>query len=384
MRLTTRYELASELREKYWAGGRQERGRILDHLCAVTGYNRKYAISVLRGRQRRRAWRRRRRRVYDSEVEAALKVLWEASDYVCAERLQPFLPDLLDLLERHGDLQVSQEVRDKLSQISLFSVERLLRRFRGQLLGRRFSTTKPGTLLRREVPVLISSWEEDQVGFLEMDLVAHCGDSAAGEYVNTLSTIDLASGWSERVGVMGKSQKAVFAGLQQVREQLPFQLRGLHSDNGSEFLNGLLLEYCRAEQIAFSRSRPYRKNDNAHIEQKNWTLVRKLVGYQRLDTEAQLAWLNALYRELLRPYNNCFQPVMKLVAKERQPDGRIRKRYDVPKTPLQRVLASGATLPDRIQPLVELYTAVSPLALKRQIDRRLAALPAHLEVEISA
>lgn len=183
---------------------------------------------------------------------------------------------------------------------------------------------------------------------------------------------------------MGKSQKAVFAGLQQVREQLPFQLRGLHSDNGSEFLNGLLLEYCRAEQIAFSRSRPYRKNDNAHIEQKNWTLVRKLVGYQRLDTEAQLAWLNALYRELLRPYNNCFQPLMKLVAKERQPDGRIRKRYDVPKTPLQRVLASGATLPDRIQPLVELYTAVSPLALKRQIDRRLAALPAHLEVEISA
>jgi hypothetical protein len=170
----------------------------------------------------------------------------------------------------------------------------------GQRGGRRLSTTKPGTLLRRKVPVLISAWEEDRVGFLEMDLVAHCGDSTAGEYVSTLSTIDLASGWSERVAIMGKSQKVVFGGLQQIREQLPFELRGLHSDNGSEFLNGLLLEYCRAERIAFSRSRPYHKNDNAHVEQKNWSLVRKLIGYQRLDTEAQLAWLNALYQELLR------------------------------------------------------------------------------------
>ncbi|HEX2647669.1 MAG TPA: DDE-type integrase/transposase/recombinase [Candidatus Dormibacteraeota bacterium] len=385
MRLTTRYELAAELRGRYYAArGRKERSQILDQFCAVTSYNRKHAITVLRGRQLKPARRRRRARVYDGKVEEALKVLWETSDYICAERLQPFLPDLLQLLERHGDLHVNDQVREKLGRISPATIKRLIRRFRGELLGRRLSTTKPGTLLRREVPVLISAWEEDRVGFLEMDLVAHCGDSTAGEYINTLSVIDLASGWSERVAIMGKSQKAVLAALRQIREQLPFELRGLHSDNGSEFLNGPLLDYCRAQRIAFSRSRPYHKNDNAHVEQKNWSLVRKLIGYRRLDTRAQLDWLNALYEELLRPYNNCFQPVMKLIAKERQPDGRIRKRYDVPQTPLQRVLASGVTLADRIRPLVELYTAVSPLNLKRQIDRRLAAMPAHLEVEISA
>jgi transposase InsO family protein len=175
----------------------------------------------------------------------------------------PLLADLAKLLERHGDLRLSHEVREKLGRISVSSVKRLVRRFRGELLGRRLSTTKPSTLLRREVPALISTWEEDRVNFLEIDLVAHCGDTTAGEYVNTLSTVDLASGWSERVAVMDKSQKVVFAALKRIREQLPFELRGFHSDNGSEFRNGMLLGYCRAEKIAFSRSRPYRKKDNA-------------------------------------------------------------------------------------------------------------------------
>ncbi len=385
MRVKERYELAGELRDRYAAAGRLERSEILNGFCLATRYGRKHAIKVLRGRARKPVGPgRRRQRRYGLAFRQGLKVLWEASGYICSDRLQPFLPALLPLLERHRQLDVGPVTRDLLLSASVATVERNLVDLRRGLVARKLSQTKPGSLLRRQIPVVVGRWKElDQPGYLEIDLVSHSGESAAGKWIYTLCATDLSTGWTERVGIMGNGQAGVMAALEQVRAQLPFPLLGLHPDSGGEFINWQLFAYCQEYRIAFSRSRPNHKNDNAHVEQKNWTLVRRLIGYQRLDTPSQLAWLNQLYTDLLRPYNNCFQPVMKLVKKERV-GPRIRKVYDRPTTPLQRLLNAGAADADKITSLVGLYTGVSPLTLKRQIDRRLAAMPAALEVTKSA
>jgi transposase InsO family protein len=320
-----------------------------------------------------------RRRRYGLEFQHALKVLWEASGYICAERLQPFLRPLSSLLVRHGQLEVTPELEKQLRSASASTVERNLRplrRERRDLLARRMSQTKPGTILRKEVPVVVGQWKElDRPGYLEVDSVSHSGESATGEWIWTISATDLSTGWTERVPVMGRTQEPVVAAMQRICRQLPFPLLGIHPDNGHEFLNRRLINWCREEGILMSRSRPHHKNDNPHVEQKNWTLVRRLIGYQRLDTDWQLTWLDEFYTDLLRLYNNCFQPVMKLIGKEHRATGQPRKRYDTPTTPLQRVLASGAADLIKVKSLVELYSSVSPLTLKRQIDRRLAAMP---------
>jgi transposase InsO family protein len=386
MRIRERYELAVELGWSYQQAGRKERGRILDAFCLATGYSRKHALRVLRGthRRRRHGVPRARRRRYSFEFQQALKVLWEASDYICAERLRPFLRPLSLLLMRHGQLEVTPELEKQLRMVSTSTVERNLRQLRREhrdLFERRMSQTKPATLLRHEVPIVVGQWKElDRPGYLEVDSVAHNGGSVVGKWIWTISVTDLCTGWSERVPVMGRNQEPVLEAMQRIRQQLPFPLLGIHPDNGAEFINRRLINWCRDEGIQISRSRPFHKNDNAHIEQKNWTLVRRLIGYQRLDTTWQLNWLDEFYTELLRPYNNCFQPVMKLVGKEHRADGRPRRRYDTPTTPLERVLASGSADLARVRPLVELYRSVSPLTLKRQIDRRLMTMPLNRKV----
>ena len=387
MRVGDRYELAAELADRYRSGSRRERTAILDGFCLATGYHRKYAIAVLRGRRRvvvrRRVARARR---YGAEFQRALVLAWEASGYVCSERLQPFLPELVPLLEQHRDLHLEDATRALLLQASVSTVERALAPKRKHLVGRRMAQTKPGTLLRRQIPALVGSWKaEDVPGYLEIDLVSHSGEYASGTFLYTLSTVDLATGWTERIPLLGKGQLGVVAGLDRIREQLPFALRGLHPDTGSEFINFHLFDYCKERGIEFTRSRPYHKNDNCHVEQKNWTLVRRLIGYDRLDTPAQQAWLDAFYTSDLRPFANCFQPVMKLVGKE-SVGQRTRRLYDTPKTPLRRLLDDYASHVDmnRLHPLTELYTGVSPLTLKRRIDRRLAALPVHLGAHASA
>jgi transposase InsO family protein len=382
LRVGERYELARELRERYAAADRGGKAQILDAFCLATGYGRKHAIKVLRGRRRqlRSKARQLRRRTYGLAFRQALKVLWEASGYICSERLQPFLPDLLPLLERHGQLVIDDDTRGLLLRTSVATVERNLVELRRGLVARKMSQTKPGSLLRRQIPVVVGQWKAlDRPGYLEIDLVSHSGEHAAGRWIYTLCATDLSTGWTERIGIMGNSQATVIAALEQVRQQLPFPLLGIHPDSGGEFINWQLFAFCEERGIAFSRSRPRHKNDNAHVEQKNWTLVRRLIGYQRLDTPSQLAWLNQLYTELLRPYNNCFQPVMKLIKRETAGQ-RVRKVYDRPTTPLQRVLLSGQTDAKKVSALVDLYSRTSPLTLKRQIDRRLAAMPAALEV----
>ena len=387
MRVGDRYELAAELADRYRSGSRRDRTAMLDAFCLATGYHRKYAIAVLRGR-RRVAVRRHvaRARRYGPDFQRALLVAWEASGYVCSERLQPFLPELVPLLEQHQHLRVDDTTRELLLQASVSTVERALAPKRKSLVGRRMAQTKPGTLLRRQIPALVGSWKaEDVPGYLEIDLVSHSGEYAAGTFLYTLSTVDLATGWTERIPLLGKGQTGVVAGLDRIREQLPFRLRGLHPDTGSEFINFHLFHYCKDRGIELTRSRPYHKNDNCHVEQKNWTLVRRLIGYDRLDTPDQQAWLDAFYSDDLRPFANCFQPVMKLVGKETIGQ-RTRRLYDTPKTPLRRLLDDYASHVDlnRLRPLTELYTAASPLTLKRRIDRRLAALPVHLGAHESA
>lgn len=381
MRIRERYELAVELGWSYQQAGRKERGRILDAFCLATGYSRKHGLRVLRGTHRRRRFgvRRARRRRYSFEFQHALKVLWEASGYICAERLRPFLRPLSLLLVRHGQLELTPELEGQLRMVSTSTVERNLRQLRREhrdLFERRLSQTKPATLLRHEVPIVVGQWKElDRPGYLEVDSVAHSGGSVVGKWIWTISVTDLSTGWSERVPVMGRNQEPVMEAMQRIRQQLPFPLLGIHPDNGHEFINRRLINWCHDEGIQISRSRPFHKNDNAHIEQKNWTLVRRLIGYQRLETTWQLNWLDEFYTELLRPYNNCFQPVMKLVGKEHRADRQPRRRYDTPTTPLQRVLASGSADLTKAKTLVEFYSSVSPLTLKRQIDLRLMAVP---------
>jgi hypothetical protein len=376
MRIGERYQLAAELRERYWAAGRRERGQLLDAFCLATGYNRKYATSLLRGRRRKpRVLRRVRRKRYGKAFQSALAVVWEASGYICAERLQPFLGDLLALLEAHDQLNPESETKALLLSASISTIERNLVALRRSphWHRRRLRLT---TRLQREVPIRVRNWrQQGRPGFLEIDLVSHSGPWPAGDWIYTLSATDLETGWTELVPVLTKGKYEILSGFTRIRDQLPFPLLGVHIDNGFEFLNETLVGYCRRHRIALSRGRPFHKNDNPHVEQKNGYLVRRLVGNLRLDSADQLAWLDRLYTELLRPFNNCFQPVMHKVGQVQVGD-HLRRLHDTPKTPLQRLIETDAAKPHRIQDLVSLYSSVSPLTLKRSIDRHLKAMPA--------
>lgn len=263
MRIKERYQLAAELKERYWAAGRRERGAMLDAFCLTTGYTRKYAISMLRGRQRKpRLVRRPRQRHYGKTFQADLAMLWEAAGYICAERLRPFLPDLMQLLESHRQLSLSPERRDLLLAASTSTISRNLVHLRQQLRWPQRSL-RPPSRLHREVPIRVRNWRlEGRPGYLEIDLVSHSGPWASGDWIYTLSGTDLETGWSELVPVMTKSQREVLAGLVRLRGQLPFPLLGMHIDNGHEFLNAAMVDYCREHEIELSRGRPFHSDDN--------------------------------------------------------------------------------------------------------------------------
>jgi hypothetical protein len=267
-------EYAKELRVHYAVAAKKDKGKMLDQFTMLTGCHRKAAIRLLRREGQAKVKRRRGRpRGYGHEVSSALRAVWEATDRLCSKRLHPFLPEILSALKRHGEVSMTPEVEGQLCRISPATIDRLLRPYR--LVGGRrpFATTKPGSLLKHSIPIrTFTDWEENSPGFLEVDLVAHCGDSVEGFYLTTLTTVDVASGWSECMGVWGKGQQRVRAAIHRVRQRLPFPLLGLDSDNGSEFINHYLFNYCRDEGITFTRSRSYKKNDSCHVEQKNWSV----------------------------------------------------------------------------------------------------------------
>jgi hypothetical protein len=376
-----RQAVVAKTASRYQRSSKKEKGSILSELVEVTEYSRVYARRVLRQHgQRIKQGKhslladvrvhssRRRAPYYDEQVRTALVKIWRVMDYICGKRLQPALAELVTVLERHNELRCDRLTREKLLQVSAATIDRLLRveRRKHELRGK--GRTKPGTLMKHQIPIrTFAEWDEQQPGFGEIDLVGHEGGLAAGDYCQTLDLTDVATTWTETIAVRNKAQSHVFAAIQKVRKNLPFPLLGLDSDNGSEFINDQLLSYCRQEKITFTRSRPYRKNDNCFVEQKNYSIVRRAVGYARYDTEEQCELLNELY-SYLRLYTNFFLPTMKLKSKERV-GSRVKKCYDQALTPYQRVLQSplvGKAAKDRLRAK---YVTLNPAALKRKIER---------------
>jgi hypothetical protein len=357
----------------------RRKGLILDQFTADTGYGRSYARTVLRnfGRRSRAGTRsyvgvkgtgkRGRKREYDEKVREPLVKIWKILDYPCGKRLAPVIGEMVGVLSRFGELAVPAETAEKLSRIGASTIDRLLapERQRNELRGR--GHTKPGTLLKKQIPIrTFAEWDETAVGFTEIDLVGHDGGNAAGEFLFTLVMTDIASGWTEARAVRNKAQVWVFEALRHIRAELPFDLLGIDSDNGSEFINSHLLAYCRDERITFTRSRPYRKNDACFVEQKNYTVVRRHVGYQRLTGTGELALLDRLYRSL-RLFVNFFQPSMKLATRERY-GSKVVKTWDKAATPYRRLLSSPDISDERKRLLTAQYETLNPAALMRAIE----------------
>lgn len=366
-------ELLETIRLRYLQASKAEKQKILDEFTAATGYHRKYANRVLKhGRPRPPRKPKGRKAVYRGEVVQVLTQIWEIYGCICSKRLHPFLPEGVKVLERCGELCLSAETKALLLSMSRATIDRCLRPVRVKR-PHGLSTTKPGSLLKQAIPIrTFTPWDEEQPGFMEIDLVAHCGESTVGQYLNTLTCTDLGTGWTEILALPYRSQTAVRDALHTMRPNLPFPLRGIDSDNGSEFINDLLYRYCQEEHITFTRSRPYQKNDQAHVEQKNWSVVRHTVGYDRWESEEEYALLQSIYQDL-RLYINFFQPVLKLIAKERVGRQTIR-RYDTAQTPYQRVLArQDISLKSKAR-LTYQYVQLNPVTLRRAIDEKVARL----------
>jgi hypothetical protein len=362
-----RREYLARMRERYELAEKAVKSRLLDEVCEVTGYHRKAAIRLLRRPARRRARRRGRPRRYGPTVVGPLRQIWEAAGYPWSIRLQALLPAWLPWATRRW--KIPREVTEKLRTMSPRQMDRCLQPFKKELRKRQYGRTKPGTLLKHQIPLKTDRWDVQVPGFTEIDLVAHSGDRADGEFLHSLNLTDIHTTWVETRAVMGKSQHFVQEALEQMRQQLPFRLCGIDSDNGSEFINHHLHAYCGTHAIQFTRGRPYKKDDNAHIEQKNWTHVRKLLGYVRYDSRPALTAINALYDDL-RLLQNVFLPSVKLIEKRRI-GARIRRQYDAPQTPLERVEACAEVDRTTVRALQQLRDQLDPIALAARIDQQL-------------
>jgi len=375
MSIPARKEYLASIYKRYRYAARKGKTSILNEFCRTAGYHRKYAIRLLNAPLVGTSPPRRqgKRETYTSEDIYYLKKIWDTLDCPCGQRMRPMIGEMLVVLERCRELTVPPAVQERLRRISAPTIDRRLAIFKRTTRGKIHGTTKPGSLLKKQIPIALSRWDERRPGYTELDLVAHCGNSAFGDFVSTLNITDLATGWTEEEAVVGRAQHRIIAGLQHIERRLPFPVKGLNPDNGSEFINWQLFTYCLRRKIEFTRSRPNRKNDNAHIEQKNWTHVRKIVGYNRVETEEEANLLNRLYRGPIRLYMNFFQPIMKLVKKKRM-GGQLKRQYDVPQTPYQRV-TRHPDIPKPIQEkLTNVYQTLNPAALKREIEEGIRVL----------
>lgn len=366
-------EYAATIRPRYQTASRLEKARLLTEVCRVTGYHRKSTIRLLQRQPRPAKRARGRPRRYGPDIVRVLRQVWEISDYLCSKRLAPFLPELARLLERQRELHLTPAIRIALSRISAATIDRLLKPHRPKGLRRPHTGSPSRHALRASVPVrTFGEWRHVRPGALQADRVVHCGERLHGFYLASLVAVDVATSWTECQAVWGQGYKRVGTAVHLVRQHLPFPLRELHTDNGGEFINRILVPWCRREGIRFTRGRAYRKNDQAYAEQKIWAVVRRLVGYDRYSSHQAHQALTRLY-ELLRLYVNFFQPIRKVIAKQRI-GARTIKRYDFARTPFQRLLATAILEPQQRTALEERYLSLNPAHLRKEIDMTLRQL----------
>lgn len=366
-----RREYLAGMRDRYPMANRTTRSQLVTEVVAMTGYHRKAVIRLLRRPERPPTKRRKGRPVrYGPRVVGALRAIWQAAGHPWSARLRALLPLWLPWARRR--LSLSADTETRLRTMSPRQMDRVLRADKTQLRKRLYGRTKPGTLLKHHIPLRTDRWDVEEPGWSEIDLVSHSGDCAEGEFVHTLDLTDIDSAWVECRAVLGKSQVRVQAALAHVRGALPFRLLGIDSDNGSEFINAHLRRYCQVEQIQFTRGRPYKKDDNAHVEQKNWTHVRKILGYVRYDTPAAVEAINDLYDDL-RLLQNLFLPCVTLISKTRV-GARVRRAYDAPQTPLDRLVARGKGDAQKIAALHQQRGRLDPFALAARIEQKLTRI----------
>ena len=366
-----RWEYLRAIYERYRTSGRKVKKVILSEFCANTGYHRKYAIRLLNGprpEQRQRPERRRRGLTYSQETLVVLTAVWEAAGYPWSVRLKALLPLWMPWIRKR--FGVRPEIEQKLLKISARQMDRRLQAPKTQRRRRLYGRTKPGYLLKHHIPVKTDRWDVQRPGFAEVDLVSHSGNSASGEFAHTLNVTDIHSTWTESRAVLGRGEEAVQRALNEIATTLPFVLLGVDSDNGSEFINWHLKSWCERKQIQLTRGRPYKKDDNAHIEQKNWTHVRKLLGWERYDTHQVVEAINDLYGGELRLWLNLFLPSVKLLKKVRV-GSKVRRVYDVPRTPFERVRACPQADREKVAQLEELRKRLDPFQLGKSIERKL-------------
>lgn len=374
MSSASRREYLRRIYSRYARAKYAEKQRILDEFCITCDYNRKYAIRVLNGPpppEKRVRKRQRRGVTYGSRVISVLRAVWETADYPWSVRLKALLPEWMPWIRQR--FQLTPALEAQLLQISARSIDYRLGSHKRKLRRRLYGRTKPGALLKHHIPLKTERWDVQVPGFSEIDLVSHSGNSASGEFCYSLNVTDIHTGWTETRAVLGRSQEAVRAALEAVRQALPFPLRGIDSDNGSEFINNHLWRYCQDRAIQFTRGRPYKKDDNAHIEQKNWTHVRRLLGYVRYDTEAARDAINDLYGNELRVFQNLFLPSVKLAKKERV-GSHLRRCYEAPQTPFQRVLASPVVDRECVAELERRRSTLDPFQLSATIQAKLEGI----------
>lgn len=363
--------LSITIRKRYQRSTKKVKGQILNEFIQNTGYNRSYARRILgnlakRGRKKKHLLRPR---VYDAGVFYPLRKIWIAEDCICGQRLKPFIPEVTRMLERDKEIKINKTIRNKLLMVSSATIDRMLAATKKSYeLKKGRSTTKPGTLLRNQIPIrTFADWDEKRPGFFEGDLVAFCGETVRGEYVNVLDLTDVALGWVALEAFMGKGQYRVHQAVDKIRVRLPFKMLGLDNDNGVEFINWLLKSYCEKHAITFTRIRPYRKNDNCFVEQKNYTVPRRFLGYARFETERQLAIIKEILK-LVELYVNFFMPSQKLLLKERV-GNKTKKRYDIARTPYQRLIDSGVLEEKQKEMLSRLYESLNPWRLRKEISK---------------
>lgn len=383
-----RKAISAETRKRYAKATKKEKTIILNQFTAITGYNRCYASQILSVKKekvlgyittggkrikyvigKKKKKKRKKPRIYTYDVFLALKIIWVVFDFICGKRLAPFMAEAVKKLEYHREIDITPEVREKLTKISASTIDRLLKPEKDKFkIGKGRKGTKPGTLLKNSIPIrTFADWDDAKPGFVEADLVGHDGGNVSGDYIQSLNFTDIATCWDTTVACKNKAQVHVFKATKTASDRFPFEIAGIDSDNGSEFINAHMLRYCIENKITFTRSRAHKKNDSCYVEQKNYSVVRRATGYLRYDTAEELDILNELYI-YLDYYTNYFQPVLKLKSKTRT-GSKVTKKYDVAKTPFRRVLESKY-IDDKIKArLKKKYDALNPAELKRKISK---------------